>query len=82
MRLRPAVHPFWFLAVLAPLLRAPVALAAPVAIVDPPATATSALTEAAAGDLNSQTWMSVDADCCAPTESLPKSWGGVKTLYR
>jgi hypothetical protein len=30
----------------------------------------------------SQTWLSVDADCCAPTPALPKSWGDVKTFYR
>lgn len=26
--------------------------------------------------------MYVDADCCAPTSTLPRSWGTLKTLYR
>ncbi len=32
---------------------------------------------------NCNNWMiSADADCCAPTPTLPQSWGRMKTLYR
>lgn len=27
-------------------------------------------------------WIALDADCCDPTGSRPRSWGGIKTIYR
>src|SRR5262249_23003520 len=27
-------------------------------------------------------WVQLEADCCAPTPTRPRSWGSLKTLYR
>jgi hypothetical protein len=32
--------------------------------------------------INTPLWISVDANCCDPTPTLPNSWGRLKTLYR
>jgi len=42
----------------------------------------SALTEWCSTTNINLLWMEVDADCCPATETHPRSWGKVKTIYR